>query len=185
MRNFIFPEFNISGMQEPGCRENYPLAIIAISTLLTLAIYGIGAFILSQFGIIWVTGYILFVFILEFRLISGHCVDCYYYGKTCAFGKGWLSALFFKKGNPEKFTGMKLSWKDIVPDFLAFIIPVPAGVLLLIQGFSWTVLVLILILLFLGFAGNAFVRGKLACRYCKQREIGCPAEKLFEKPKSM
>lgn len=168
-------------MQEPGCKENYPLAIVAVSALLTLMIYGIGVYILSRFGIIWALGYVLFVLILEFRLIGGHCVDCYYYGKTCAFGKGRISALFYKKGNPEKFTGMTLTWKDIVPDFLSFMIPVLAGILLLIQAFSLAVLVLIIALLFLGFAGNAFVRSRLACRFCKQRVIGCPAEQLFGK----
>jgi hypothetical protein len=128
-------EFTISGMEEPGCKENYPLSIVAISILLTLMIYGIGAFLLSGFGILFAIAYLLFVLILEFRIISSHCVDCYYYGKTCAFGKGRISALFFGKGSPEKFTGMTLSWKEIVPDFLVFIIPVLAGIVLLIQGF--------------------------------------------------
>jgi hypothetical protein len=27
------------------------------------------------------------------------------------------------------------------------------------------------------------VRGQLACKYCKQRELGCPAEQLFSKTK--
>jgi hypothetical protein len=28
------------------------------------------------------------------------------------------------------------------------------------------------------------VRGQLACRYCKQRIIGCPAEQLFNTTKN-
>jgi hypothetical protein len=170
-------------MQEPGCKEKYPLAIVFLSNLLLFLIYGIGAFILFRFGIIWVIGYVFFILFLEFRLLSGHCVDCYYYGKTCAFGKGYLSSLFFQKGNPEKFSRMTITWKDIVPDFLVFIIPVLAGILLLIQEFTWTVLILIIALFFLGFLGNALVRGQLACRYCKQRETGCPAAQLFDKTK--
>jgi len=170
-------------MQEPGCRENYPLAVVIGSNLLSLLIYVIGAFILFRFSIIWVICYVIFILLLEFRLLSGHCVDCYYYGKTCAFGKGRLSALFFPKGSPEKFSRMELTWKDIVPDFLTFVIPVLAGILLLVQEFTWTVLTLIIALVLLGFPGNALVRGQLACRYCKQREIGCPAEQLFNKTK--
>lgn len=169
-------------MQEPGCRENYPLAIVIGSNLLSLLIYGIGVFILLQFSIIWVIGYLVFILLLEFRLLSSHCVDCYYYGKTCAFGKGRLSSLFFWKGNPEKFSHMNVTWKDIVPDFLTFMIPILAGILLMILNFSWTVLILVIALFLLGFLGNAFVRGRLACRYCKQRELGCPAEQLFGKP---
>jgi hypothetical protein len=170
-------------MQEPGCKEKYPVAIVIASNLVSLLIYGTGAYILSRFSIIWVIAYVLFILVLEFRLLGGHCVDCYYYGKTCAFGKGRLSSLFFKKGNQEKFIRMTITWKDIVPDFLVFIIPVLAGILLLLREFTWTVLMLVIALLLLGFLGNALVRGQLACRYCKQKEIGCPAELLFDKTK--
>ncbi len=171
-------------MQEPGCYENYPASIVFGSNLLSFLIYIIGAVILYQFGLIWVIGYVLFILFLEFRLLSGHCVDCYYYGKTCAFCKGRLSARFFPKGSPEKFNRMKITWKDIVPDFLVFIIPVLAGILLLVQGSSWTILILVIALFFLGFIGNALVRGQLACRYCRQKEIGCPAQQLFDKTKN-
>ena len=169
-------------MQGPGCKENYLLRVVFVSNLVSLMIYGIGAYILFRSGIIWAVVYLIFVVIFEFRLISGHCTDCYYYGKTCAFGKGRLSSLFFKRGSPEKFTATTITWKDIVPDFLLFIIPVLAGILLLIQGFTWTILILVIALLLLGFMGNALVRGQLACKYCKQREIGCPATQLFNVP---
>jgi hypothetical protein len=109
------------------------------------------------------------------------CVNCYYYGKICAFGKGKLSSIFYPKGQPEQFRQKKITWRDIVPDFLVFMIPVLAGILLLIQEFTWIILILIIALFLLGFLGNALVRGQLACRYCKQREIGCPAEQLFDK----
>jgi hypothetical protein len=168
-------------MDNLGCKENYPLWMVFVSNLLSVLIYGIGVYILFRFGIIWVVAYLFFVLVFQFRLISRHCTDCYYYGRTCAFGKGRLSALLFKKGSPEKFTGMTITWKDIVPDFLLFIIPVLAGIVLLSQGFTWTILILVIALLLLGFAGNALVRGQLACKYCKQREIGCPATQLFNR----
>ncbi|MDP3396584.1 MAG: hypothetical protein Q8S57_07980 [Methanoregula sp.] len=171
-------------MQEPGCYDQYPTNIVIGSNLLSFLIYVIGAFILFRFSLIWVICYVLFILLLEFRLLSGHCVDCYYYGKTCAFGKGRLSSILFHKGQPERFNQMKITWKDIVPDFLVFIVPVLAGILLLIQEFSLTILILIIALFILGFFGNALVRGKLACRYCKQKEIGCPAEQLFDKTKN-
>jgi len=170
-------------MQEPGCKEQYPLTTVFVSNLVSVLLYGIGIFILFQLGIPWVIGYVIFILALEFRLISRHCVDCYYYGKTCAFGKGRLSSVFFRKGNPEKFVGMTITWKDMVPDFLVFIIPVLAGLLLLVREFSLTILILIIVLILLGFMGNAWVRGQLACNYCKQKEIGCPAVELFDKPK--
>ena len=60
-------------MREPGCHEKYPTHCVLISNLVLLLIYGIGAFILFQFGLIWVIGYVLFIILLEFRLVSGHC----------------------------------------------------------------------------------------------------------------
>lgn len=170
-------------MQEPGCKEQYPLVTVFVANLVSLLIYGIGAFILLRLSIWLAIAYVLFIVILEFRLVSGHCTDCYYYGRTCAFGKGRLSSRFFRRGSPERFTQMTITWKDILPDFLAFIIPVLAGILVLVQGFSWTVLILVIALLLLGFLGNALVRGHLACRYCKQRELGCPAAQLFNPEK--
>jgi hypothetical protein len=170
-------------MQEPGCREQYPVAIVIVANLVSLLIYSIGVYILLKFGIIWAVCYIIFILVQEFRLISRHCVDCYYFDKTCAFGKGRLSSLFFRKGDPEKFSRMTITGKDIIPDFLVFIVPVLAGIFLLVQEFTWTILILVIALLLLGFPGNALVRGHLACGHCKQREIGCPAARMFDQAK--
>ena len=76
---------------------------------------------------------------------------------------------------------MKITWKDIIPDFVLFIIPVLAGILLMIQGFAVTILILVIALLLFGFVGNALVLGQPACKYCRQREIGCLATQLFNK----
>ena len=168
-------------MREPAGYEQYPTGIVIASNLLSFFMYLIGAFLVYQVGIIWVMLYLFFIILLEFRLLGGHCVDCYYYGKTCAFGKGRLSCMVFPKGMPERFSRKKISWKDILPDFLVFIIPVIAGIALLVTEFRWLILILVIVLLILGFFGNAFVRGQLACKYCKQKEIGCPAVQLFKK----
>jgi len=170
-------------MQERGCLENYPVTTVIISNLLSFLIYAFGAYLLLKFSILLAIGYVIFILFFQFLLLSGHCTDCYYYGKTCAFGKGRLCSLFFQKGQIEQFNRKTITWKDIVPDFLVFVIPVLAGIILLVQEFSLSVLILIIALLLLGFLGNALVRGQLACRYCKQREIGCPAERLFNSTK--
>lgn len=170
-------------MKEQACHENYPVSTVIVANLVPLVIWITGAFIISLVGIPWALLYLLFVLALEFRLVSGHCRDCYYFKKTCAFGKGRISALFFRKGNPDRFSQTVLSWKDLVPDFLVFLVPVVAGIVLLAQEFSWMILLSVILLLLLGFAGNAFVRGHLTCRFCKQRNLGCPAERLFDAKK--
>ena len=163
--------------------ENYPCWIILVSNLVSIAIYLIGAFIIYQLGTIGLLFYLVFIFGLEIRLMKRSCANCYYYGKYCAFGKGKISSLFFKRGNSHKFIKDKITWKDILPDFLVSIIPIIAGIVLLILNFNWLIISLIVLLIILTSAGNGFVRGSLACKFCKQREIGCPAEQLFNRAK--
>lgn len=170
-------------MAQEKSYENYPLWILLVSNLFSLIVYALGAFLMYLLGFWLLVAYLLFIAFLEFRLLQGHCVDCYYYGKSCAFGKGRLSCLFFKKGDPNKFACMKITWKDILPDFLVSLIPMAVGVILLLREFNWLVLAAIVLLAVFGFIGSAFVRGSLACKYCKQRELGCPAEQLFAKTK--
>ena len=168
-------------MQKEKFFENYPAWIVALSNLNSVLIYLCGALIIYKIGLIWLVLYLLFILLLEYRLISKHCIDCYYYGKTCAFGKGKLSALLCKKGDSKKFVKTSVTWKDILIDFMVSLIPIIIGICLLVVAFDLSTLFLIVVLLILTFAGNAFGRGNLACKHCKQRKQGCPALKLFEK----
>ena len=161
--------------------ENFPARIVLLSNSVGIAIYAAGLYVMAACGIWWAVSYLLYCAWIEVRLLKRSCVNCYYYGKVCAFGKGKLSALLFKRGDPEKFTEVQIRWLDLVPDFLVSIIPLIAGIVLLVTAFSWVILALLVALLALSSAGNAFVRGSYACKYCKQKELGCPAEKLFNK----
>lgn len=163
------------------CYENYPFYIVFISNLVSILIYLIGAFIVWQIGLIWLVLYLIFIVILEFRLIKGHCTDCYYYGKLCAFGKGRISSMLFKKGSLKNFCKKQMTWKDIIPDFMVSLIPAIIGIIILIKDFNWLILLLILLLFILTFIGNSIIRSRFACKFCKQREIGCPAQQLFNK----
>jgi len=163
--------------------ENYPCWIMLISNLVSIAIYFIGAFIISKIGIFWLSLYLLYIMWLEIRVMRRSCVNCFYYEKYCAFGKGKFSSLFFKKGNPHKFLKNNITWKDIIPDFLVSVIPLIVGITLVILDFSWLLLIMIILLVILTSAGNGFIRGSLACKYCKQRKLGCPAEQLFNRSK--
>jgi len=161
--------------------ENYPPWIVFFSNLVSMAIYIIGSFIIYKIGFFYFTLYLIFILFLELRVIKGHCVDCYYYGKTCAFGKGKISGIFFKKGDSNRFCGQQMNWLDILPDFLVSLVPMAAGIIILINNFSWLILLLVIVLFILAFPGSGMIRSQLACKYCKQREIGCPAQKLFAK----
>lgn len=163
--------------------ENYTVSTVILSNIVSLAIYALGFFILLKIGIAVSILYLLFVLAFEFRLIRNHCTKCYYWGKTCGFGKGRISRLLFKKGDPGKFCAKKLTWKNMLPDLLLSMVPFMAGLVLVILSFNWILLVALFILLILSTSGNGFIRSKLTCRFCKQSELGCPALDLFNKGK--
>ncbi|MFC1952143.1 hypothetical protein ACFLV8_00710 [Chloroflexota bacterium] len=170
-------------MKSNECYESYPVWVIIIANLVSVCVYTIGALIIYQIGTIWFVLYLLYILLLEVKLLRTGCINCYYYGKYCAFGKGKLSRLLFKKGNPDIFSQKQIAWKDTVPDILVSVIPVTIGVVLLILNFNWLLLLGVIILLLLTSIGNGVTRGSLACKHCKQLELGCPAQQLFNKNK--
>jgi hypothetical protein len=163
--------------------DNFPVWIVMLSNLVSILIYSSGFFITLRLGWIAAILYLVFILAFEYRLISKHCVNCYYWGMTCGFGKGRFSALFFKRGDPAKFCNNDMSWKDMIPDLLISLVPFIIGIILMIIKFDFTLLFAASILIVLTTMGNGFIRGNLTCRYCKQRDLGCPAEKLFNKDK--
>lgn len=162
---------------------NYPIGIVLIANLLSISIYALGFFILWHVQWILSVLFITYVLFLEIRLIKNHCIECYYYGKLCAFGKGKISSWFFKKGDPSHFCSREITWKTMIPDLLISLIPVIAGVVLLILSFNLIILFAIILLITLTTIGNGYVRTSMACKYCQQRLDGCPADKLFNKEK--
>ncbi|MBS1194716.1 MAG: hypothetical protein H6R30_54 [Methanomicrobia archaeon] len=95
-----------------------------------------------------------------------------------------VSAWFFPRGDPARFCQRKISRIDILPDFLVTLVPMATGILLLIWQFDPLILILVVALFLLGFAGTGLVRTRIACRFCRQRELGCPAEQLFGKSRT-
>lgn len=150
-----------------------------LSNFVSLAIYGLGFFIISQVGWIAVILFLAFILTLEYKVVSKHCIDCYYFGRICGFGRGKLSSLLFKKGDPSKFCDRKMSWKDMIPDLLVSLVPLVTAIILMIIKFNILLLASVLLLIAFATVGNGFIRGSLTCKYCGQRELGCPAEKLF------
>ena len=161
--------------------ENFPFLLVAFSALFSVSIYLIGAILLSGFGILIVIFYLFYCAWMEFRLLKQSCKDCYYYGKVCCLGRSKLVPLFFKKGDQKRFADKQIAVKDLIPDFLVSIIPIIGGIILLFLDFKFLTLFLTFSLVSLSFGGNVLIRSSFACKYCKQKEIGCPAEKLFNK----
>jgi hypothetical protein len=163
--------------------ENFPVRIVILSNFVSIAIYGLGFFILFRLGWVFSILFLFYILIFELRLIRNHCTSCYYWGKTCGFGKGRLSARLFKKGDISRFCNKEMTWKDLIPDLLMSLIPLIIGIILIIISFNLILLFAICLLVFFTTIGNSFIRGTYTCKYCKQRELGCPAELLFNKAK--
>ena len=164
-----------------GTCENFPVWIVLLSNFVAIGIYASGAYILAGFGVLTAVLYLLYCAWIEIRLLRGGCVDCYYYGKICAFGRGRLCSLFFGKGDPRRFVEREFSWSMILPDLMVSVLPFVGGIVLLVRDFVWPLVGALAVLVALSTGGNVVVRGSFACKYCKQRELGCPAEEAFRK----
>lgn len=166
-------------MNTTNSYERFPVWILLVSNAHSLAVYALGVYVLSAFGP-WIASlFLLYCLGMELRLLTGSCKNCYYYGKVCGFGKGKLCSLFFKQGDPQKHSDKEITWRDLVPDMLVLVFPLIGGVISLFTNFSWTVVLTLVVLLILATSGNAYVRGSLVCKHCKQKET-CPALKFFE-----
>lgn len=163
--------------------ENYPWWMVAVCNAVGLGICAIGLYLTFRLGTVYGVLYAAYCVWMEWRLLFGSCRRCYYFGKRCGFGKGRVCSWFFVKDTERGLGAKSISWRDVVPDFLVSLIPLGVGIVLLVRGFSWVVVVLLVVLAALGSVGTGFVRGELACKYCRQRELGCPAEQLFKKTK--
>ncbi len=168
-------------MSEVKAYENFPFRMIALAQLVNLSIYALGAVILWGFAPLMAGIYLLYCLGNEIHVMRMSCVDCYYYGKRCALGRGKVAPLLFKRGEPQRFIAKTITWKELLPDMLVLAFPLVGGTILLIRNFSLSAAGMLAALLVLSLGGNYVVRSRIACKYCKQREIGCPAERLFSK----
>ena len=161
--------------------ENFPLWIPLFAISISIIGYIIGAVILSGFVIIFSILYLFYCLGAELLVIIRSCKDCWYYGKICGLGKGKIAPLFVKKGDTKKFADRDITMVHLIPDFLVVIFPLVGGIVLLMLDFSFMLLGLVILLVLFFFGGTAVIRSKLVCNHCKQKEIGCPAEKIFNK----
>jgi hypothetical protein len=162
-------------------KDSYPVWLPALSILLSLAIYTVGAILFSFFGLTVVLLYLFFCLLTEYRVMEMSCRHCCYYGKLCGVGKGILAPLFFKQGAPQIFLNKKIGWQELLPDSFVLLLPVIGGMISLFLRFNFLTLGLIVLIIILALPGAGLMRTCLLCPNCRQRELGCPAEKWFGK----
>ena len=164
----------------PSTYERYPIWIVIVSTALDLAICVLSAVLLARVHLVLAAAYLLGWGWSQTRALRESCVHCAYYGEVCAFGRGLLCAMLLPPGEPSEFAAREITWRDLLPDLALTIVPILGGIIGLVMAFRLWALVALLLLVGLLMIGNGVVRGKLACAHCKQRELGCPAQKLIQ-----
>ena len=135
---------------------------IALGTIACWYLSPLAAWIYLGFAIIT-------VYIVLRKLV---CANCYYYDKLCYIGWGKISALFFKKGDIEKFDssiGIKLA---PVTYSLLTLVPLVLIVISIFQQFSINKIIVFSLLLLISFYSGGISRKK-ACKNCKMKLI-CP-----------
>lgn len=161
--------------------ERFPLRITIPVVLINLLLYALGAYILLRIHFAAAILYLGYCAVIQVNVMRRSCRSCYYYGKNCAFGIGVLCARLFTRQDPASFVNRDVSALTLVPEFLVVIIPVLAGLVSTVLSFSWLYLGVVLAFLLFFLIGTAAVRGIAACKYCRQRELGCPAVQMFSR----
>ena len=153
--------------------EEYPKAGMILGHLVMIIWIALGTiaswFLAPLAAWIYLAVAIVIVYIVLRKLV---CTNCYYHDKWCGMGWGKLSALFFKKGNMEKFdTSIGIKLAPITYGLLS-LIPIICIVISIVQGFIvFKIIVLLLLLLVSAYSG--FFSRKKGCANCKMR-LACP-----------
>ncbi|MFC1998555.1 hypothetical protein ACFLVR_02795 [Chloroflexota bacterium] len=159
-------------LHEPGL-EQHPKSGVIIGNLIMavwIALGTIACWFLSPIAAwIYLAIGVSMAWVVMRRLV---CVNCYYYGKWCATGWGKLAAVFFKKGDMDKFStsiGVKIA--PMVYGLLS-IIPITLLIVAMVAQFSVPRIVVLVLLIGVS-AYSAVVNRKKTCAKCKMRLI-CP-----------
>jgi len=82
-----------------GSFENFLWWMVLTCNAVGVAIYAIGLFLMARLGVVWGALFAAYCIWMEWRLLSGSCRSCYYFGKRCGFGRGRLCSWFFAQGS--------------------------------------------------------------------------------------
>jgi hypothetical protein len=156
------------------CYSEFPLSTV-VYNLVTLG----GALLVSVVTVAqsgpWATAvHLLLLALTMVGVLATVCTRCGYYGRRCALGLGKVVVLAFKKGQEDRF--FRTTPQFVVLSLLALLLllPIGAGIVLLIGDFSawWMTLLAAQVgLLLAGLIPHA----RLVCGHCCQGECGaCP-----------
>lgn len=156
------------------CYSEFPLSTVIYNLVTLGGALAIGVVVVAQFGLWATAGYLLLLALTGVGLLATVCARCGYYGRRCALGLGKVVALAFKKGREDEFFRTRPQFAVLLVLVLLLILPVGAGIALLIRDFSTWRMVLLVVQVGLMLAG-LIPHPKLVCGHCCQGERGvCP-----------
>jgi len=153
--------------------EEYPKRTVIMGNLVMLLWIALGTiacwFLVPLIAWIYLALGIIVVYFVLRKLV---CTNCYYYDKWCGTGWGKLTALFFKKGDINKFgTGIGVKLAPVTYGLMS-LIPLILVIISMIQGFTVPKLVVLILLLVVSAYSGSIGRRK-GCANCKMKLI-CP-----------
>ncbi len=149
--------------------EKYPLYYVIGQNAFFIVYFGVGfagmlPLQIRGFPVVSVIYALFLVTVLLFVLRKHLCTNCYYYGKRCSTGWGYISALMFRKNSGNYDFGAKLAG---ITWMLAAVIPIAGITLSLVLSYSLSGLTLLI--LFTVLTPVNFVIHKKSCNKCKMK----------------
>jgi hypothetical protein len=155
-----------------SCTRSIPLRLVLLDNIPTLAMYGLGTWIMVHFsglsallyaiyavsGIIWFWGRI--------------CPYCHHFGtKACPCGYGVLSAMIFKPKQGKSFR--RIFRRNIIYLFPGWFVPPAVSVYLLIREYSLSLIIITLAFSMVAFILIPVISKMVGCKDCEIRDE-CP-----------
>jgi hypothetical protein len=155
--------------------DAYPSGTVCFSLGHLVLSDALGAFILYQLHPLFGAAYILLCAVCLIVCLNYRCRFCWYFGKRCYAGLGKLAGVLFEPGEPAGFAKPGNLIPAAIFSFTVLLLPLLVILVIVLIGFSWLNLALLLSYLLVVVAPGFVLRKSLVCDHCKQGELGCPA----------
>ncbi len=154
------------------CKKVIPLWQVLLDNVPTLAMYLLGAVIMSYYSIASAIIYISYSMLSIFWFWGMICPYCNYFNtRGCPCGYGKISSIIFKKREAENFT--RVFRRNIVVLFPSWFVPPVFGVLILISSYSVSLMAYLISFVVIGFVIIPLISKLVGCKDCEIKE-DCP-----------
>ncbi len=153
-------------------RKSIPLALILLDNVPTLIMFILGALIISMLTSVYGTFYVIYSAFSIIWFWAKICPYCSHHDTmSCPCGYGVISAKLFKRKTGKDFK--KVFKTNIIVLFPCWLIPVAAGTYLLIDNFTFSLLLYVILFCVTGFLIIPLISKMVGCKNCEIKK-DCP-----------